>query len=308
MSEENILKEGQRLSFVITNKVTLPGTDEVNLILLGPDHKKYLLAEQYYGPYNLSVGQTINCSVDKINCSGKIFLEPDHPYYKVGERYNFRVLRITSQENFLGEPLLSAWVKDLHGLEWPCPIDNSVEVTAGSGYLSCRVDRIRKGILKLSLPEVTNRFTSLISGRNYMFKLNGIKSFQDEEFYIFEDPEGHLHRLPVANYLHYGLIPGQTVEATVVKYKSNGECLIEPVHPYYKIGETYSFKYKELQKSADLFGRVEAVITVIDALGQEIKVKPLTWQIEHDDYRPESITCLVQRFKKGRPVLINLES
>jgi hypothetical protein len=101
MSDEIIFKEGQRFSFVITNKLVLPGTDEANLILLGPDRKKYLLAEQYYENYHLKIGQTIVCTIDKINCSGKIFLEPDHPYYKIGERYDFLVLRLAERENFL---------------------------------------------------------------------------------------------------------------------------------------------------------------------------------------------------------------
>jgi hypothetical protein len=97
------------------------------------------------------------------------------------------------------------------------------------------------------------------------------------------------------------------MEAMVVKYKPNGECVIEPVHPLYKVGESYSFTYAGLQKSVDLFGRIEAVITVNDLFGQDIKVKPLAWQTEMDQYSPGSITCLVQGFRKGRPVLINIE-
>lgn len=307
MSDEIIFKEGQRFPFVITNKLALPGTDEVNLILLGPDQKKYLLPEQYYENYHLKVGQTIICTIDKINCSGKIFLEPNHPYYKIGERYDFLVLRLAEQENFLGKTQIIAWVRDLHGLEWSCPIDKSEDIEPGYSYLACRVDRIKKGELILSLPAMTNRFTSLKTGLIYTFKLVDIKTFENEEFYVLKDTIGNFHRLPVFNYIHYGFKPGQSIEAMVVKYKPNGECLIEPVHPFYKVGESYSFKYSGMQKTVDLFGRIEAVITVTDLFGQEIKVKPLTWQIELDLYNPESITCLVQRFKKGRPVLINLE-
>jgi len=79
------------------------------------------------------------------------------------------------------------------------------------------------------------------------------------------------------------------------------------VHPFYKIGETYRFKYSGLHKTVDLFGRIEAVITLRDMYDQEIKVKPHSWQTRLDEYNPGEITCLVQRFRKGRPVLINIE-
>lgn len=307
MSDGIIFKEGQRFSFVITNKLVLPGTDEINLILLGPDQKKYLLPEQYYENYHLKVGQTIFCTIDKINCSGKIFLEPDHPYYKIGERYDFLVLRLAEQENFLGRVQLIAWVRDLHGLEWSCPIDKSEDIEPGYSYLACRVDRIKKGELILSLPAMTSRFSSLKAGLIYSFKMLDIKTFENEEFYVLKDHIGNFHRLPVFHYMHYGFKPGQNLEAMVVKYLPDGECLIEPLHPVYKTGETYSFVFNGLQKTVDLFGRIEAVITVSDLFGQEIRVKPHSWQTELDGYHPDMIKCLVQGFRKGRPVLINME-
>jgi hypothetical protein len=308
MSDEIFFKEGQRFQFVITNRLVIPGTDEVNLILMGPDKKKYLLAEQYYENYHLRIGQTIQCTIDKINCSGKIFLEPDHPYYKIGERYDFLVLRLASQENFMGRTQLIAWVRDLHGREWSCPIDRSEDIEPGYSYLACRVDRIKKGELILSLPAMTSRFMTLKVGTIYTFKMVDIKTFENEEFYVFRDTIGNMHRLPVFNYIHYGFRPGQNIEALVVRYKPTGECLIEPVHPYYQIGEIYPFKYTGMQKTVDLFGRIEAVITLSDLYGQEIKVKPHAWQTQTELYNPDTIMCRVQGFRKGRPVLINMEN
>jgi hypothetical protein len=100
---------------------------------------------------------------------------------------------------------------------------------------------------------------------------------------------------------------GDDIEATVVKYKPNGEYVIEPVHPYYRIGQSYPFRYVKLDRTIDVFGRTEAVITVEDVYNQSIKVKPLTWQIEAESYHPENIDCLVHRFKRGKPVLVNVE-
>ena len=49
--------------------------------------------------YHLKTGQTINCRIDKINCTGKIFIEPEHPYYKLGEIYEFPLVRIEKKNN-----------------------------------------------------------------------------------------------------------------------------------------------------------------------------------------------------------------
>ncbi|MFO7617862.1 MAG: hypothetical protein R6V75_11485 [Bacteroidales bacterium] len=300
-------KEGQRLPFLIANKLALPGTDEINFILVGPDQKKHLLPEQDYALYNLKVGQSITCTVDKINCSGKIFLEPDHPYYKIGERYDFLVLRISEQETFMGASQLIAWVRDLHGLEWPCPVDSIEGIEPGYSHLACRVERIRKAELQLSLPAFTSRFSALKTGQEYLFRVTDIKTFEDKEFYIVKDFLGNYHRLPVDYYKDYGFRMNQEVKALVVKYSPTGECIIEPLHPYYKPGEEYPFRFVRLEKKVDLFGRVEAVLLVEDLYGNLVKVKPEPWQIEDADYKPDQIICKVLKSKKGRPVLINRE-
>ena len=113
------LEEGRSYSFTKVKSIVLPG-GEVNLILEGPDGKKYLLPVERYGEYNLRTKPELICKVDKINCSGKVFLEPEHPYYRVGERYDFLVVRTDERESILGEPEKIAWVRDLHGREWVC--------------------------------------------------------------------------------------------------------------------------------------------------------------------------------------------
>jgi len=90
--EPNILTEGESYLFLIHNKVILPAEDQEAFILIGPNNKKHLMNASYYTLYHFSIGQTIKCTVDKINCSGQIFLEPEHPYYQSGEVYNFLVL------------------------------------------------------------------------------------------------------------------------------------------------------------------------------------------------------------------------
>jgi hypothetical protein len=308
MSKDIIFKEGLRFPFVIVNKLTLPGTDEVNFVLLGPDQKKYLLPEESFRNYHLKTGQTIQCTIDKINCSGKIFLEPDHPYYKIGERYDFLVLRIAEKENFLGTAQLIAWVLDQHGLEWPCPIDTSEGIEPGYSHLACRVEKIRKAELQLSLPAMTSRLWVLKAGYTYPFRLTDIKTFEDREFYILKDHLGNFHRLLMEFYKDYKFRINQEIQARVVKYSTSGECLLEPEHPVYKTGLEYDFTFIRLEKTVDVFGRIEAVLFVADIFGNEVKLRPESWQVEMDGYQPSVIRCRVDRFRKGRPVLVNRET
>jgi len=303
MPEENTFTEGQKFQFTISGKITLPGTGEGNWILTGPGQKKYLLTEKYYTHYQLHTGQLIRCLIDKINCSGKIFLEPDHPFYAVGEKYDFPVLRISEPEHFTGKPYCIAWVQDLHGREWPCPVDLPNGIESRLDHLTCRVDRIKKAELILSVRAMNNRFMTLKTGRNYQFKIEDIRTFENEKFYVLKDKNGDFHRLSLADYIHYDLKKGDSIEATVIKYNPDGECVIEPVHRYYRIGELYPFRFVKLEKTVDVLGHLEAIIFVEDIYNQSIKVRPLSWQVEADDYCPEEIYCLVQRFKKGKPVL-----
>jgi hypothetical protein len=125
---------------------------------------------------------------------------------------------------------------------------------------------------------------------------------------MFKDTLGNFHRLPMEYYLPYGFRMGQTTDVVIIRYQPNGECVFEPVHPVYKIGEEYSFAFTGMHKTVDLFGRIEAVMTVTDVFGQEIRVKPDEWQIAFDQYTPAVIRCRVNGFRKGRPILENMEN
>ncbi len=294
------LAEGKQYEFEILNRVELPGTSERNFILIGPDGRKYLLPEENYLNYDLRVGQKIMCTVDKINCSGKVFLEPDHPYYRTGERYDFLVVRIDQRESLLGYPELIAWVRDLHGKEWVCPVLSDEDILPGYSHLACRIERIRKGELMLSLPAMTSRFKVLRQGEQYSFRVQNIRSIESEEFFILTDHQGNLHRLPVENFKHYGYRKGSELLATVEGIAANGEAVLEPIHPYYEVGQTYSFIFIRMEREVDFLGNLEAVIVLEDQYHQEVKVKPLEWQVRDVHFAPKTIFCRVDRIKKGR--------
>lgn len=86
------LEEGKEYKFFVEKLLSLP--DSNYFILKDEWNRKYLLPQQYYLNYSILIGKEIICYVNKINCNGKIFLEPQHPIYKVGETDFFTLTKI----------------------------------------------------------------------------------------------------------------------------------------------------------------------------------------------------------------------
>ncbi|HBX50262.1 MAG TPA: hypothetical protein DEH02_04230 [Bacteroidales bacterium] len=122
--------------------------DEEFMIIESPRKNKYLVPLKYYIPYRFEKGQKIKGWVDQINCSGRIFIEPFHPNYNVNQVYNFDVIRIEASNDAPTERFIV--VKDVFGNEVKVKnisfSDNAIPTT-----IACRVDKIKKGKIYLSI-------------------------------------------------------------------------------------------------------------------------------------------------------------
>lgn len=143
-------EEGKSYELYVKNKLQLP--DGEYFILQSNNHKQFLLKAQIYENYEIEVGKTITCIVDKINCSGKIFFEPPHPQYKIGDIDEFTVLqssirksRKTGEEFPIFEVFNSKTNKAIitnHNAE------SFKNIKVGE-TIKCKIYRISKGELKL---------------------------------------------------------------------------------------------------------------------------------------------------------------
>ena len=132
--------EGDKYPFKIHNLVKLQ--DGANYyVLLDVNGLKHFLPSEFYISYGFMVGDEITCTIDKINCTGRIFLEPNHPFYKEGESYEFTIENICKTGD-----LFTVQVKDI--------FENSIEVpvygTKSDSIMDkkkvvCRVQSIKKG-------------------------------------------------------------------------------------------------------------------------------------------------------------------
>ena len=295
-------KEGEIHQFKIVGFTEIPGAEESFFILKNEFEGKHLLKAVSYAHYELQEEQTINCKIDKINCSGKIYLEPENPIYKVGEIYDFKVIEIIDQLNSVGEKEKAVLVEDLFGIKIACSIPKSINENKYTTSIQCKVTRIKKGQLFLSHPESDNSKNKLEIGKKYCFKLTEIKELDPKiDYYILKDDNEDLYSLKKDMYEHYEFKINQKVECVVTKYNTDGHFKIEPVHPHYKIGKSYSFEFSEVVIDKDPLGNEEKVIIVKDVFGIETKVR--SKNVDFKKTFPKYIHCKVEGIRKGKAIL-----
>ena len=295
--------EGEVLQFKITGDTEIPGTDESFYILENPFGGKHLLKAFGYKHYNLQINQKINCKIDKINCSGKIYLEPENPIYKESKIYDFEFVKIIDHVNSVGEKEKAVIVKDQLGIDIICSLPNNNTLCRNHKSVKCKVLRIKKGQLFLSHPESELFHKSLKIGKKYWFTVVDIKELENRiDYYILKDEFNNSYSLKKDMYEHYSFGIGQKIECTVTKYNTDGHLKIEPVHPHYEIGKSYSFKYLRTIKDTDPLGKEENVIIVQDIYGVETKVRSQNISNLKNPY-PEYLNCKVDGIRKGKAIL-----
>jgi hypothetical protein len=83
--------EGEIYEFRYLKKIMV---DEEYLAFEDKYQDRYLIPAEYYAHYNFVPDQKVKCLVVRIDCSGKLSFEPEHPYYKLGEIYDFKFVKI----------------------------------------------------------------------------------------------------------------------------------------------------------------------------------------------------------------------
>lgn len=146
--------EGEWHSFKVLKLMQIPGED---LYYLLESHlgNRLLMAAKYYESYKIIPGATVKCLVDKINCSGKMYLEPKHPYYQAENRYIFQ---ITGKEQFTdrkGRSFTRFIVKEPHHVEGVAMLDTNLVINSGELF-SAIFAGTRKGVLILKKIEILN--------------------------------------------------------------------------------------------------------------------------------------------------------
>ncbi len=293
------LTEGEYYPFSIIKKMEMGR--ESYYVMQDPLGYKILMPANFYTHYGFKPGQTITCRVDKINCNGRMYLEPMHPFYKEGEVYDFKVSDKGVRINILDEQEYFLLIKDVFDQQWTVKVYSEQVIDHTSGKIRCRVERIKKGKLFLGLESDKPLHEGLATGKRYSFTIIGERINPQDKlaYYVLKDQQGNKHLLKKKYYTHYGLKKGLEIVCRVDKFTSDGYFFLEPENPWYKEGEVYEFKILELQKLNFSDGSLQNVLVLDDPHSEEIKVFIEPEQVEQLKER-KTVLCRINKIRKSR--------
>lgn len=291
------LIEGKTYSFSIVSLVEMP--DGNFFVLSDSNGKKYMLPENQYQDYELKEGTTINCRVDKINCTGKIFLEPQHPLFTKNKIYNFTYLGKTQIINSYDEKELQLLVLDINNNKWTVPINDNSSLPKKNSSILLKVHNVKKGKPLLSNNLHENTVNKLKIGLRYRFTITGISTLiKDKEYFRLTDDYGNIHFIRCKFYNDYGYKINEVIFCKVLKPKTYGNYYLEPDYPDHTLQKTYSFNVIRKDKHYNKDGTIENCLIVSDNNGRECTV--FFQKNSNEVYNKHIIKAKIEYIFKGR--------
>lgn len=291
-----MFREGEWHNFTVTKVIDVPGSGK-QFVLSHESGKKLLLPVEFYVKYNILENSSIQCRIDKINCTGQIFIEPRHPFYKIGETYSFRVKHITDS---VLEETQNLTVCDIFDNEIEVLVPKGI-VNTGQAEVKLKVIGIKKGVPILSTSAkwciCPDTFSS---GQEILLSLSKVVAIQNEEYYLLKAKSNCIALLKVKHYKHYGFKEGIPVVARYRGTDARGFLMVDPEHPIYKVGGVYQFEIAAIEEDYSQEFESGKVAVVYDRFGMKCGLR-----IEDDASYGigNSVNCKVLGYKKGRPLL-----
>lgn len=145
-----LLKQGKCYDLSIVKIMTI-AADQNFYLARDKNGLNHLIPVKYYCNYGIRAGDTVKCRLDRINCQGRFFFEPEHPVYRTGSVYMFDLLRFVdcSSDN---KSIYAAIVVDYTGTGYTTlEFEVSSELPCKISSVLCRVELIKKSRLSLRL-------------------------------------------------------------------------------------------------------------------------------------------------------------
>jgi hypothetical protein len=298
------LTEGSYHIFKIL-KVQHFSDDDSWFVMQDPLGYKVLMPAGFYTKYGFKPGQDVKCRVDRINCNGRMFLEPMHPFYTEGQSYDFDLVETGIHSGITGENEHYIMVKDILGYTWNVRVFSSETIDNQTEKATCKLEKIKKGKLFLSLNHDKVLAGGLENGKVYLFLIEDEKVHpaDGQKYFILHHETGGRQLLKKKYYLHYGLKKGQEIRCKVDKFTSEGFYFLEPENPWYKAGGEYEFKILEIHKLHFSDGTIQDVLLLDDPHSEPVKVFVNSTDIIQLAEK-ETVICRVTGFRKSRPELL----
>ena len=288
---------GESYLFKVYKKVEIG--DDTFFMLLDPNGKKYLLPAVNYPNYNLIVGSKINCKIDKINCTGKMYIEPEHPIYRASNIETFEFVNEFSFVNEFAESERRFTVIDAFNKELIVPVVTDIEKPLSGEKIELFISRITKGKPVLFLASEFQKKLFNKKGERSLYKIDGLTTINHKVYFRLTDENGNFYFLRQKFYSDRKYKVDDNIYCTLINDPIPGIYCLEPDYPEYIKGEIYSFEFLRYDKHFFRDGRLEEVVIVTDKF-----MKECTLFVEmHRFIESEIIESRVESVYKGKLLL-----
>lgn len=258
------------------------------------DGQRFLIDYFQYEKYGFSVGKSIQVTVDKINCSGKVFIEPDHPVYERVKTFLFPIDTVLSQS----ENSISLIVQDVFENKIAVRY-HSIDTDKIPGEVELFVIGLRKG-LPVLLDPVLKEQTPFKENEIYSFLVLDKIKMEQQEYFQLEDDFHRIHLLPARFYKKYPIEIGKPLECYVVSIDQNAELKLEPVHPVFHLGHELDLNFVGEYNGDEYIGRRHKLYLLTDDEGNEFF---MSVRFMEGREIPKRIRCRIEKIKKGQPLV-----
>ncbi len=266
--KDHNLIEGKNYDFKIIKEVSID--KEEYYILETPLKTRMLLPKKPYLLYDFQLNTTINCKVDKISCSGKIYIEPQHPFYKTGEVYPFMVEKVELINNLYNSKTKVIILQD--------KLQNIITIPAWTSFnsnineLNLRVLRIKKAKL-FALP-ISFPYGYIHKNRRKLTLkiIDAFSIINEDSYYLLEDQDLYWHLLPT-KYLGNDIYDiGYKVIAYTNQHPTNNYYYLEPEHPIFKKNTIEEFHILQISTIKDEDNQFQWRVLLKDRIGMEHEI------------------------------------
>jgi len=155
-TEHKELEEGEEYQFKVIKHVEQTHSSPF-WILEDPFGKRHVLRSKHYEGYEIKPEAFIKMRVTYISCTGKVTLEPEHPYYKVGTVHPFKFIKHDYRLGSEGQKQQVLIIADKYGQEAVVYPNNNQQISENfqPETLHCKIKGLKNGALDLELIDNT---------------------------------------------------------------------------------------------------------------------------------------------------------
>ncbi len=135
------MTEGQAYDFLVLDQVILQD-GKVYFLLSDPNGVKHFLEADPYRSFQIALNDKITCLVSKINCTGRIFLEPLHPQLQTEKKYACKIIQIENQN---GKTFFTLEISGVGILKSSINLFTELDLKPGDSIEAC-ITNFKKGI------------------------------------------------------------------------------------------------------------------------------------------------------------------